>query len=115
MPLPRYAPIDGYRELIDLRIWRTPLGPFQSNIPDRDDRNSGYFFRIRTVIDDKGAIISARYGKIVGAISFYPLEGGRTPLTFCYFISGTDNDRNMEHQIDTNLFDDSDSAGRQRR
>ena len=115
MPLPRYAPSEGYLSSIDLRMWRESGKPVQTNFPNLDDKNSGYFFRFRTIVDASGKVVTARYGKFVGGIEFRPLEKGRTPLSFWYFVGGTENDRNMENRLDDNLFGDSDSAGRRRR
>jgi hypothetical protein len=33
----------------------------------------GYYFRVRTIVDDHGQIVSALYGKIYGRIEYFPL------------------------------------------
>ena len=54
------------------------------------DRN--FYFRVRTVTDKDGKIISAHYGKIYGD---FP--------SFIHYFNGTANDRNLEFDIGRNL------------
>ena len=61
-------------------------------------------FRVRTVLDDKGNIISARYGKIYGPIEYGDSDsnqGGR--VSFTYYLNPMDNDRNLEFDPSRNL------------
>lgn len=59
-------------------------------------------FRVRTVLDDKGDIVSARYGKIYGPIEFG--VGREHHIRFTYYLNLTPNDRNMEFDPARNLF-----------
>jgi hypothetical protein len=67
----------------------------------------GYFFRVRTVLDDNGNIKSALYGKISGNFRFY--AGTRAPragMGFDYYLNPTPNDRNVEFNPKKNLVRD---------
>ena len=64
-------------------------------------------FRIRTVLDDMGNIVSARYGKIYGPIEYGESDtnpGGK--VRFTYYLNPTPNDRNVEFDPERNLFTD---------
>jgi hypothetical protein len=58
---------------------------------DRDD-NRNYFFRVRTVLDERGNVKSALYGKIYGDF-----------MRFTYYLNPTPNDRNVEFDPKQNL------------
>lgn len=58
-------------------------------------------FRVRTVLDDKGNIVRARYGKIYGPIEFG--VGKNHHVRFNYYFNPTDNDRNLEFNPGQNL------------
>lgn len=61
---PPLAPIDGYQpELVKLSRWNYHKLP---NEFDYDYLHKNYFFRVNTVTDAEGKIISAQYGKIYG-------------------------------------------------
>ena len=62
-------------------------------------------FRVRTVLDDKGNIVSARYGKIYGPIEFG--VGKEHHIRFSYYLNPTDNDRNLEFDPSRNLMKNS--------
>lgn len=62
-----------------------------------------WIFRIRTVTDEKGKIISSLYGKIYG----YPQvlsNKGRPAIRINYYVNGKPNDRSLEWDMKTNLF-----------
>lgn len=59
-------------------------------------------FRVRTVLGDKGNIVSARYGKIYGPIEFG--VGKEHHIRFTYYLNPTPNDRNIEFDPGKNLF-----------
>lgn len=52
-----------------------------------------FYFRVRTVLDNDGNIVSALYGKIYGDF-----------LKFTYYLNPAPNDRNVEFDPDKNLF-----------
>ena len=64
-----------------------------------------YVFRVRTVTDKEGRIVSARYGKLLGGIegnNYYKLPG----MFMTYYLNGADNDRGLEWDMKNNLFKD---------
>ena len=58
------------------------------------DPNRNYFFRVRTVLDERGKVKSALYGKIYGD----PLQ-----MNFHYYLNPTPNSRNIEFDPKQNL------------
>ncbi len=66
------APMDGYQTKYD-----------QTQMPNP---NRIYYFRVRTTIDDRGAVVSAHYGKIYGDF-----------MQFKYYLNPTPNDRDRVH------------------
>lgn len=75
---PHEAPVDGYQPKHE-----------QTQMPDP---NRNYFFRVRTVKDHEGNIVSAYYGKIYGDF-----------MQFTYYLNPTPNDRNIEFDPKQNL------------
>ncbi len=65
--------------------------------------NQYLVFRIRTVTDKDGKIVSANYGKIYGPFE-YGLLGGKYRMQFNYYFNPTANDRNLEFDPSKNLF-----------
>jgi hypothetical protein len=100
LKLPRLAPKEGYLGEITTAIGRAPstLG--------RDDGKSGrsYFFRVRTVRDEKREIISALYGKIDGDIRVDVINSKTALLLFNYYLNPESKSRNMEFDPKRNLF-----------
>ncbi len=74
------APADGYKS--------------ESVLPKVSQRvaNRNYYFRVRTVLDDQGKIITTHYGKIYGDF-----------MQFRYFLNPTPNDRDVEFDPKQNL------------
>jgi hypothetical protein len=62
-----------------------------------------YFFRVRTVRDQSGKIISAHYGKIYGDFFF---GCSASYIDYTYYLNPTPNDRNVEFKPGSNLFTD---------
>jgi hypothetical protein len=71
----------------------------QRHIKSYDEKKL-YVFRVRTQVDEKGSIISARYGKIKGDIEL--LVHGT--LRFEYYFNPTGS-RNLEYNRDAPLFE----------
>jgi hypothetical protein len=87
---PRYAPEEGYKsEWVQTRN-RKPGQIEGGNYAMDGNRN--YFIRVRTVLDEKGKVKSANYGKIYGEF-----------MNFTYYLNPTPNDRNMEFDPKRNL------------
>lgn len=60
--------------------------------------------RLRTVLNEEGSIVSARYGKIYGPIEFG--VGKDHHVRFTYYLNPAPNDRNLEFDPKQNLFKD---------
>jgi hypothetical protein len=74
------------------------------NFTETSEPASGYFFRVRTVLDSNGNIQSALYGKIQGDMRF--LVGTKAPragIAFNYYLNPTPNNRNVEFDPKQNL------------
>lgn len=94
---PRNAPEGGYEPNLEKRMAIFVEGK-PMKYDTREDQN--YFFRVRTVLDEKGRIKSALYGKISRDIRF----GVNRVLRFTYYLNPTSLDRNMEFDPERNLF-----------
>ena len=103
LELPREAPGSGYKSHLTKRIARAAEGAALET-STREDQN--YFFRIRTVLDPNGKVISALYGKIHGDISWDTLNSLSGHLQFTYYLNPTSLDRNLEFNPKRNLFPD---------
>lgn len=99
LELPRQAPEEGYGSKWTKRFGRPAVGadllPFE-----HEDQN--FFFRVRTVLDPSGKVVSAYYGKIHGDIIFDAIRH----LRFTYYLNSTANDRNLEFDPKRNLLTD---------
>ncbi|HEY5893154.1 MAG TPA: hypothetical protein VIT91_07975 [Chthoniobacterales bacterium] len=89
MKSPKEAPTDGYAPNITIDGQRVvgadgPVG----------EKPACFLFRVRTVLDAKGKVISARYGKI------YPGSDFR----IAYYFNPTPNSRTLEYDPKRNLF-----------
>lgn len=85
---PHEAPINGYQPKWVQNDNRKPGRAIETN----RDHNRNYFFRVRTVLDEKGNVKSALYGKIYGDF-----------MQFRYYLNPTPNDRNVEFDPKRNL------------
>jgi len=86
--LPRSAEEGGYQSTL---TWS------YHNFTETSEPASGYFLRVRTVLDSNGNVESALYGKIQGDMRF--LVGTKAPragIGFTYYLNPTPNDRNVE-------------------
>jgi hypothetical protein len=87
---PHLAPENGLLPEWTVTRSRRPGSGEKSNY---DPETHAYFFRVRTVVDSNGKIISANYGKIYGDF-----------MNFTYYLNPTPNDRNVEFDPKRNLF-----------
>ena len=82
------APLNGYQsEWIQVRN-RKPHQAEAGNF----DPNRIFYFRIRTVLDNQGNVVSTHYGKIYGDF-----------MQFRYYLNPTPNDRSVEFDPKQNL------------
>ena len=85
---PHEAPLDGYTPELYKERSAHPGQPIKND----DDPNRIYLFRVRTVKNDDGKIVSAHYGKVYGDF-----------MQFTYYFNPTPNDRNIEFDPKQNL------------
>lgn len=92
---PAEAPLEGYKVTWEFANWFEEAEPHECHV-----------FRVRTVRDQEGKIVSARYGKIDGKLmgSF----GKSSFVDMNYYFNQAANDRNLEWDRETNLFKDLD-------
>ena len=104
---PYLAPESGYTTnwIYERKITRN--GAERINPSPRE--NMEFFFRVRTVLNGKGEIISAQYGKIYGDIICDFVDEDNLGVYFTYYLNPTPNDRNLEFDPDKNLFGGRDS------
>jgi len=82
------APTNGYlSQLIQTDIWKNGR-PFSSS----RYLNKNYYLRLQTILDEKGNVKSAVYGKIYGDF-----------MQFKYYLNPTPNDRDLEFNPKQNL------------
>jgi len=96
----RSAPESGYRSKFNIWFGQTKTMQDDTNI----DKEACHAFRIRTVKDKQGKIVSALYGKIYGGFRisyrYYLIPTG---VEFTYYLNLTPNDRNLEWDMEHNL------------
>jgi hypothetical protein len=98
LKLPRNAPEDGY---VGQKEWN--FGRTKNDIREIPVDAIGYFFRIRSVVGEKGEIVSAHYGKILGDILVTPINSKSCLLRFTCYSNPTGSDRNLEFDVTRNL------------
>ena len=95
------APTNGYQAQVVQSLDRTK---YKIMAKEEIGGSEYLVFRVRTVLDDKGNILSARYGKIYGPIEYGEKDQGGGGVRFTYYLNPTDNDRNLEFNPSRNLF-----------
>lgn len=101
--LPNSAPSEGYTDKLDHEFgWNKAQGHYGVNNPDTTLKN--YFFRVRTVVDEKGEIISSHYGKVYGTFRISGARRDKVRLSFTYYFNPNNNDTNVEFDPEKNLF-----------
>lgn len=97
--LPRTAPETGYQSKLIRTESRTPGQPYKSD--SKEDNN--YMFRIRSE-EKNGELLRAMYGKIQGDFNFgVDKMTHKASITFTPYLN-PDYSRNLELDIDKNLF-----------
>jgi hypothetical protein len=85
---PHEAPLEGYES-----AWIQTDNRMSGRPPETNrDPNRNFFLRVRTVMDERGRIKSALYGKIYGDF-----------MQFRYYLNPSPNDRNLEFDPKQNL------------
>jgi hypothetical protein len=86
---PKEAPADGYAPSLELNSEGRVVGADGR----LGERPACFLFRVRTVLDEKGKVVSAHYGKI------YPEQ-----LNVVYYLNPEPNARSLEYDPARNLF-----------
>jgi hypothetical protein len=97
---PRTGPELGYSSLLSLLQGNSKEHGEYGTKGDHQD----YFIRVRTVMDSRGEVASALYGKIYNGIEYFPVSYKTAKLRFTYYLNPTPNDRNVEFDPKRNLF-----------
>jgi hypothetical protein len=103
LKFPRTAPAEGYK--IDIEFSADWNSERHSKPPAKPA--VGYFYRVRTILDENGNVKSAWYGKIDGEFEWVAQgpPNSESELTFTYYLN-LDGTRNMEFDRARNLFKD---------
>lgn len=94
-----------YRQIFTLPA---AAGQTTSQWLEESKPGSNYYFRVRTVLDDKGKVVSTHYGKIYGRFEFgrYKKAESLYLKSGIYYFNPTANDRNVEFDRSKNLATD---------
>jgi hypothetical protein len=105
--MPYEAPLTGYQPAWTWKYARTTENsPYARSVfVDESFPDRCYIFRVRSVVDAGGKLITANYGKIYGPVKFSPRANGKWVLDFVYYFN-PDKTRNMEFDPKRNLFPD---------
>lgn len=98
--LPAVAPKSGYATELSGQLSDTPSKAWETS--EKKDQN--YYFRVRTVKDDGGNIVSAHYGKIYGDFKIDAINSKTLLIFFQYYLNPTPNSQNVEFNPKQNLF-----------
>lgn len=93
------APIEGYEKSV---AWSFEAFKKRKDVIIEPSSDEYFVFRVRTVIDNKGKIVSANYGKIYGPIK-YGLLGEKPLLVMKYYFNPEVNSRSLEFNMRKNL------------
>jgi len=95
---PRHAPETGYQDKLVTRFDTSSPETYAYKTTD-----TFHFFRVRSEMDENGNLKRAMYGKIRGDLVARPLKDEVAQLELCFWLN-PDYTRNMEFDIDSNLF-----------
>lgn len=98
----RYAPRGGYLSEYIIERHRTETEVFKPGNLD-----FGYYFRVRTTMNEDGEIEESYYGKIKEPFKIMPAgkDLGRIAVRFGYYLNPNSNDRNLEFKKGSSLFE----------
>ncbi len=103
LQMARHAPVGGYKAVYERRLGCKPGSGFFNTDPKQEEYSA---FRVRTVVDDKGAIQSSYYGKFSDGFRIAGYLAEKITIQFTYYLNPTPNDRNLEFDPKRNLFKD---------
>ncbi|NCC49875.1 MAG: hypothetical protein EOM20_01540 [Spartobacteria bacterium] len=94
------APLTGYVESLKYVLNRTKT----TIIEEKKLSDSNYIvFRSRAAVDEDGRLERANYGKVYPPIK-HGRQRGTDSMVLIYYFNPTPNDRNLEFDLDRNLF-----------
>lgn len=96
-PPPQIAPETGYRPDLNLNF-RVRAGDEGWIVSNSYDKATGFLFRVRSVVDAEGRIVSAHYGWIDGEIEYFEGRNGRPMpmLRLRYYCNPDPHSRGLE-------------------
>lgn len=108
---PYTAPLDGYRPQMSWRkrkqVTPDPSGQSlrkQVDVIDDTATSSDYLFRVRSVLNEEGEVVSALYGKVYGRFMFAGASKEGTFIRgFQVYLNPSVNNRNIEYDPKQNL------------
>lgn len=99
--LPNLAPENGYARV---RSWQRESNPTWRSLGPDPSIDTAFFFRVRTRTNELGEVVSALYGKTERDLEFTGGSAVGTRIAFTYYLNPALNDRNLEYDGKTNLF-----------
>ncbi len=96
----RLAPEAGYEQRVQIR--HAALG---GKVTESFKDDDAYFFRLRTAEDGSG-VIKANYAKISNGLRLSGMYSNPPKIRFFYYFNPTSLDRNLEWDMNKNLFTD---------
>lgn len=93
------APKNGYMNVFEVSLSRSKSGGIQNKNIDEP-----LYLRIRTVTNKNGKIVSAIYCKVFPGISVMGALSDTPGFEMTYYCDPTPNDRNVEFDLNKNLF-----------
>lgn len=107
--LPRQAPENGYQSPLHWhRLRKAVPGSSNDEVVDDLRRSGSYLFRVRSSANSSGVITNAYYGAIPGCIDFAGAGADKEGswLRFTYYMNPSNNDRNLEFDLNKNTSKD---------
>lgn len=93
---PRYAPEADYKSTFSTTLSSRDLPLYRTS-------DKYYFIRVRSEVDENGKLKRAMYGKMKGRLVAEPRGSDTAVIQFNYWLN-PDYTRNMEFDVDRNLF-----------
>ena len=93
LPLPQIAPKLGYEKIFESFIRQKPTQR-QGDTPYEATRR--WIYRVRTVLDEEGKIVSANYGWATDDIRFGINEDGTCRIVLKYYYNSDPHSRSLE-------------------
>ena len=98
---PKTAPADSY---VISNLFMAVKSTMDNEWKTNSVSATNFFFRVRSKYDENQQLTSALYGKLLGPI-IVNIQGTKTAkLYFTYYLNPTPLDRNMEFDLEKNLF-----------